>query len=137
MNKAKLTIFFDGGCPLCKREIDFLQSRNQKEYLRFIDINNCEEIASFKPKHNSGIIFMNSLNSIDVNFGFLILLSTKQLFFITPLSKPESSIFPCMIVTRSHSSSENQVPLMSASMNWPPFIRERRILQSCSSDFRH
>ena len=31
---------------------------------RFIDINNCEEIASFKPKHNSGIIFMNSVNSI-------------------------------------------------------------------------
>ena len=39
MNTAKLTIFFDGGCPLCKREVDFLQSRNQKGYLRFIDIN--------------------------------------------------------------------------------------------------
>ena len=39
MNKAKLTIFFDGGCPLCKREVDFLQSRNQKGYLSFIDIN--------------------------------------------------------------------------------------------------
>ncbi len=24
---------------------------------RFIDINNCEEISSFKPKHNSGVIF--------------------------------------------------------------------------------
>ena len=39
MNTAKLTIFFDGGCPLCKREVDFLQSRNQKGYLSFIDIN--------------------------------------------------------------------------------------------------
>ena len=39
MNSAKLTIFFDGGCPLCKREVDFLQSRNQKGYLSFIDIN--------------------------------------------------------------------------------------------------
>ena len=39
MNSSKLTIFFDGGCPLCKREVDFLQSRNQKGYLSFIDIN--------------------------------------------------------------------------------------------------
>ena len=39
MNTPKLTIFFDGGCPLCKREVDFLQSRNQKGYLSFIDIN--------------------------------------------------------------------------------------------------
>tara|TARA_B100000700_G_C14465751_1_gene588283 strand:- start:158 stop:559 length:402 start_codon:yes stop_codon:yes gene_type:complete len=42
MNTAKLTIFFDGGCPLCKREIDFLQSRNQKGYLKFIDIDNSD-----------------------------------------------------------------------------------------------
>jgi len=42
MNTAKLTIFFDGGCPLCKREIDFFQSRNQKGYLKFIDIDNSD-----------------------------------------------------------------------------------------------
>ena len=39
MNIVKLTIFFDGGCPLCKREVDFLRSKNQKGYLNFIDIN--------------------------------------------------------------------------------------------------
>ena len=42
MNKVKLTIFFDGGCPLCKREIDFMSSRNQKGFLRFIDINSSD-----------------------------------------------------------------------------------------------
>ena len=42
MNLIKLTIFFDGGCPLCKREVDFLQSKNQKGYLRFIDINSSD-----------------------------------------------------------------------------------------------
>ena len=42
MNTVKLTNFFDGGCPLCKREVDFLHSRNQKEYLRFIDINSSD-----------------------------------------------------------------------------------------------
>tara|TARA_Y100000766_G_C18835772_1_gene570354 strand:+ start:232 stop:630 length:399 start_codon:yes stop_codon:yes gene_type:complete len=39
MNTTKLTIFFDGDCPLCLREVDFLQSRNQKGYLKFININ--------------------------------------------------------------------------------------------------
>ena len=48
MNTAKLTIFFDGGCPLCKREVDFLQSRNQKGYLSFIDINTSDFYLDFK-----------------------------------------------------------------------------------------
>ena len=42
MNTIKLTIFFDGGCPLCKREVDFMSSRNQKGFLRFIDINSSD-----------------------------------------------------------------------------------------------
>ncbi len=49
MNTSKLTIFFDGGCPLCKREIDFLQSRNQKGHLSFIDINMSDFYLD--PKH--------------------------------------------------------------------------------------
>ncbi len=48
MNTAKLTIFFDGGCPLCKREVNFLQSRNQKGYLSFIDINTSDFYLDLK-----------------------------------------------------------------------------------------
>ena len=48
MNTAKLTIFFDGGCPLCKREVEFLQSRNQRGYLSFIDINTSDFYLDFK-----------------------------------------------------------------------------------------
>ena len=48
MNLVKLTIFFDGGCPLCKREVDFLQSRNHKGYLSFIDINSSDFSLDFK-----------------------------------------------------------------------------------------
>jgi len=48
MNLVKLTIFFDGGCPLCKREVDFLQSRNQDGYLSFIDINSFDFSLDFK-----------------------------------------------------------------------------------------
>ncbi len=42
MKLVKLTIFFDGRCPLCKREVDFLQSKNQKGHLSFIDINSSD-----------------------------------------------------------------------------------------------
>lgn len=40
MNSLKrLTIFFDGACPLCLAEITFLKSRNQADLLGFVDIN--------------------------------------------------------------------------------------------------
>ena len=48
MNTTKLTIFFDGGCPLCKREVDFLQSRNQKVCLSFIDIKTSDFYLDLK-----------------------------------------------------------------------------------------
>lgn len=60
MNKVKLTIFFDGGCPLCKREVDFLQSRNQKEYLKFIDINSSDFSLDLK----NGITYKQAMERI-------------------------------------------------------------------------
>ncbi len=35
----KLTLFYDGACPLCQAEILFLSGRNQAGLLDFIDIN--------------------------------------------------------------------------------------------------
>jgi predicted DCC family thiol-disulfide oxidoreductase YuxK len=35
----KLTIFYDGRCPLCQAEIVFLSRKNQAELLHFVDIN--------------------------------------------------------------------------------------------------
>lgn len=35
----KLTLFYDGACPLCKAEILFLSSRNRDDLLHFVDIN--------------------------------------------------------------------------------------------------
>ena len=60
MNTAKLTIFFDGGCPLCKREVDFLQSRNQKGYLCFVDINTSDFYLD--PKY--GITYKQAMERI-------------------------------------------------------------------------
>ena len=60
MNLIKLTIFFDGGCPLCKREVDFLQSRNQKGYLSFIDINS----SDFSLDSEYGISYKQAMERI-------------------------------------------------------------------------
>jgi predicted DCC family thiol-disulfide oxidoreductase YuxK len=38
-NLPKLTLFYDGACPLCQAEILFLSGRNQANLLDFIDIH--------------------------------------------------------------------------------------------------
>lgn len=35
----KLTLFYDGACPLCQAEIQFLSRRNQAGLLVFVDVN--------------------------------------------------------------------------------------------------
>ena len=37
--KNKLTFLFDGGCPLCLRETNFLKKRDISNKIAFIDIN--------------------------------------------------------------------------------------------------
>ena len=60
MNTLKLTIFFDGGCPLCKREVDFLHSKNQKGSLRLIDINTSDFSSDLK----YGITYKQAMDRI-------------------------------------------------------------------------
>ena len=38
--KNKLTFLFDGGCPLCLRETNFLKSKDELNKIDFVDINN-------------------------------------------------------------------------------------------------
>ena len=44
--KNKLTFLFDGGCPLCLRETNFLKKRDIFNQISFVDINN----KDFDPK---------------------------------------------------------------------------------------
>ena len=37
--KNKLTFLFDGGCPLCSRETNFLKKRDTLNQILFVDIN--------------------------------------------------------------------------------------------------
>ena len=38
----KLTLFYDGACPLCEAEIVFLSRRNEQQLLAFVDINSVQ-----------------------------------------------------------------------------------------------
>ena len=40
--KYKLTFLFDGGCPLCLRETNFLKKRDISNQIIFVDINSQE-----------------------------------------------------------------------------------------------
>tara|TARA_Y100001968_G_C19435494_1_gene759410 strand:- start:2080 stop:2472 length:393 start_codon:yes stop_codon:yes gene_type:complete len=60
MNSLTLTILFDGGCPLCKREISFLKSKDKNGYISFVDINSID----YKPELFSGISYRDAMKRI-------------------------------------------------------------------------
>ena len=43
--KNKLTFLFDGGCPLCLRETNFLKKRDTLNQIAFIDINSKDSVS--------------------------------------------------------------------------------------------
>jgi predicted DCC family thiol-disulfide oxidoreductase YuxK len=45
MMMKKLTMYYDGLCPLCQAEILFLSGRNEAGLLSFVDINSSQYIA--------------------------------------------------------------------------------------------
>jgi predicted DCC family thiol-disulfide oxidoreductase YuxK len=64
----KLTLFYDGACPLCQAEILFLSRRNQAGLLDFVDINSerfdsakigvsCEQaLAAMYAQYENGLL---------------------------------------------------------------------------------
>ena len=56
----ELTILYDGGCPLCLREVDFLQRRDQWERLKFVDVNETE----YSPEHFQNITYRQAMERI-------------------------------------------------------------------------
>ena len=60
MTKAKLTLLFDGGCPLCLREVRFLRSRDTHKNISFIDIDS----QDYQPDLYSGISYKDAMGRI-------------------------------------------------------------------------
>ena len=64
-NSSQLTLLFDGGCPLCLREVTFLQRRDRRLHpgapqLAFVDIN----ADDYNPTANGGISYREAMGRI-------------------------------------------------------------------------
>ncbi len=60
MTQAKLILLFDGGCPLCLREVKFLRSRDTLDNISFIDIDS----PKYQPDLYSGISYKDAMGRI-------------------------------------------------------------------------
>ena len=58
--KNKLTFLFDGACPLCKRETNFLKSKDILNKIRFVDISS----QDYKPTSFSGISYSEAMSNL-------------------------------------------------------------------------
>ena len=56
----KLTFLYDGGCPLCKRETDFLKKRDKFGNIKFVDINS----KDYDPKNYQHITYEKAMSNL-------------------------------------------------------------------------
>ncbi len=60
MAETKLTLLFDGGCPFCQREIDFIRSRDKFNYILFVDIDS----PNYNPDLFRGISYRDAMGTV-------------------------------------------------------------------------
>ena len=56
----KLIFLFDGGCPLCLRETNFLKSKDELNKIDFVDINN----VNYNPILFKGISYSEAMSNL-------------------------------------------------------------------------
>ena len=56
----KLTFLYDGGCPLCRKETDFLKGRDKFGNINFVDINS----ANYDPTNYQNISFEKAMSNL-------------------------------------------------------------------------
>ncbi len=60
LTQSQLTLLFDGACPLCKREVSFLQSRDRSKCILFVDIDS----SNYNPELFGGISYRQAMGRI-------------------------------------------------------------------------
>ena len=58
--QAELTVLYDGGCPLCLREVSFLRRRDRGKRLAFVDV----DAADYAPEAWAGISYRQAMARI-------------------------------------------------------------------------
>ena len=56
----KLIFLFDGGCPLCLRETNFLKNKDELNKIDFVDINN----VNYKPNLFKDISYAEAMSNL-------------------------------------------------------------------------
>ena len=56
----ELTLLYDGGCPLCVREVTFLRRRDREQSIRFIDV----DAQDYCPEDWCGISYRQAMARI-------------------------------------------------------------------------
>ena len=56
----KLIFLFDGGCPLCLRETNFLKSKDESKKIEFVDINN----TNYNPILYKDISYIEAMSNL-------------------------------------------------------------------------
>tara|TARA_B100000131_G_scaffold206266_1_gene198377 strand:- start:78 stop:476 length:399 start_codon:yes stop_codon:yes gene_type:complete len=56
----KLIFLFDGACPLCLREVNFLKDKDKLGHIRFIDISSKE----YDPSEYKNISYKTAMNNL-------------------------------------------------------------------------
>lgn len=75
MTMKKLTMYYDGLCPLCQAEILFLSGRNQAGLLRFVDVNSTQYSAD-----TVGVSCQQALDSMYAQYDDGKLISGVEVF---------------------------------------------------------
>ncbi len=60
MSHSKLTLLFDGGCPICRREVNFLRSRDHSMRIKFVDI----DLPNYRPEIYGGISYREAMGRL-------------------------------------------------------------------------
>jgi len=60
VSQTKLIFLYDGACPLCKREVSFLRSRDSLACILFVDIDS----PDYNPDLYSGISYREAMGRI-------------------------------------------------------------------------
>ena len=55
----KLTFLYDGGCPLCLRETNFLKKKDTKKLINFVDISN-----NYFPENFKNISYKQAMDNL-------------------------------------------------------------------------
>ena len=55
----KLTFLYDGECPLCLRETNFLKKKDKKKFINFVDISN-----NYFPENFKNISFDQAMDNL-------------------------------------------------------------------------